>query len=128
MVRYPPICQLVLYYCYFKCKNVIASQLQVNIRSCHQMCSVKKCVLRNFIKFTGKHLFQSIFFIRVADLRAATLLKKRLTQVFSCGLCEISKNTFFTEHLLATASEMCMRQSNPFSLTHFSPVSHFYTP
>ena len=25
--------------------------------------------------------------------------KKRLAQVFSCELCEISKNTFFTEHL-----------------------------
>ena len=34
----------------------------------------------------------------------ATLLKKRLAQVFSLKLCEISKNTFFTEHLRATAS------------------------
>ena len=29
----------------------------------------------------------------------ATLLKKRLAQVFSFEFCEISKNTFFTEHL-----------------------------
>ena len=30
----------------------------------------------------------------------ATLLKKKtLAQVFSCEFCEISKNTFFTEHL-----------------------------
>ena len=27
-----------------------------------------------------------------------------LTQVFSCEFCEISKNTFFAEHLLATVS------------------------
>ena len=29
-----------------------------------------------------------------------------LTQVFSCEVCEISKNTFFTEHLWATASRI----------------------
>ena len=29
---------------------------------------------------------------------------KTLAQVFSCEFCEIFKNTFFTEHLLATAS------------------------
>ena len=35
----------------------------------------------------------------------ATLLKKEtLAQVFSCKLCEISKNTFFTEHLWMAAS------------------------
>ena len=27
-----------------------------------------------------------------------------LAQVFSCEFCEISKNTFFTEHLWTTAS------------------------
>ena len=38
----------------------------------------KKGVLRNFTKFTGKHLCQSLFFNKVAGLRPATLLKKRL--------------------------------------------------
>ena len=33
----------------------------------------------------------------------ATLLKKSLAQVFSCEFCEISKNTFLTEHLWMTA-------------------------
>ena len=36
-------------------------------RSSHQRCSVRKGVLRNFTKFSGKHLCQSLF-----------LLKKRL--------------------------------------------------
>ena len=37
--------------------------------------------------------------------RSATLLKKEtLAQVFSGEFCKISKNTFFTEHLWATAS------------------------
>ena len=47
------------------------------IRS-HQRCSMKKGVLRNVTRFTGKHLCQSLFFNKVADLRPATLLKKRL--------------------------------------------------
>ena len=32
-------------------------------------------------------------------------LKKTLAKVVSCEFCEISKNTFFKEHILATASE-----------------------
>ena len=39
---------------------------------------MKKGVLRNFTKFTGKHLCQSLFFNKVAGLRPTTLLKKRL--------------------------------------------------
>ena len=38
----------------------------------------KKVALRNFPKFTGKRLCQSLFFIKVAGLRLAVLLKKRL--------------------------------------------------
>ena len=38
----------------------------------------KKGVLRNFAKFTEKHLCRSLFFNKVAGLRLATLLKKRL--------------------------------------------------
>ena len=34
-------------------------------------------VLKNFAKFTGKHLCQSLFFNRVASLRPVTLLQKR---------------------------------------------------
>ena len=36
------------------------------IRSSHLRCSVKKVVLRNFAKFTGKPLCQSLFFNKVA--------------------------------------------------------------
>ena len=38
----------------------------------------EKGVLRNIAKFTGKYLCQSLFFNKVADLRPATLLKKKL--------------------------------------------------
>ena len=38
---------------------------------------MKNGVVRNFAKFTGKHLCQSLFFNKVAALSPATLLKKR---------------------------------------------------
>ena len=49
----------------------------------------KKGVLKNFSKFTGKHLCQSLFFNKVAGL----IKKGTLAQLFSCEFCEISKNT-----------------------------------
>ena len=39
---------------------------------------LKKGVLKNFSKLTGKHQRQSLFFNKVAGLKLATLLKKRL--------------------------------------------------
>ena len=53
-----------------------------------------KGVLRNFTKFTGKHLCQILIFNKVAGLRSATLLKETMTQVFPSEFCEISQNTF----------------------------------
>ena len=45
--------------------------------------------------------------------------KEILAQVFSCEFCDISKNTFFTEYLLATASVSWFLQDffGRFSLT-----------
>ena len=63
-------------------------------RSSHRRCSVKKGVLRRFIKFTGKRL------------RPATFIKKEtLAQVFSYKFCEIFKNTFFYGTPPLSASE-----------------------
>ena len=47
-------------------------------RISHGKCSLRKGVLRNSAKFTGKHLCQSLLFSKVAGLRPETLLKKRL--------------------------------------------------
>ena len=44
----------------------------------HQRCSIKKSILENSAKFSGKHLYQSLFFNKVKGLSPATLLKKRL--------------------------------------------------
>ena len=65
---------------------------------------MKKVVLRNFTKFTGKHLCQSLFFNKVPGLGLQLYLKRDSGTGVSCEFCEISKNTFFTEHLWATAS------------------------
>ena len=43
-------------------------------RSSHQRCSLRKSVLRNFTKFTQKHLCQSLFFNNVAGPRPRVLL------------------------------------------------------
>ena len=55
----------------------------------------KKGVLRNFAKFTGKHLCQSLFFNKACNF----IKEETLAQVLSCEFCEISKNIFFTENL-----------------------------
>ena len=73
-------------------------------RSSHQRCSIKIGVLKNFAKLTEKHLWQSLFFSKVAGLRPATLFKKRLWQVLSCEFYEIFKNTYFEENLRTAAS------------------------
>ena len=52
----------------------------------------KKGILRNFAKFSGKHLRQSFFL----HPEAYNFIKKEtLAHVFSCEFCEISKNIFF---------------------------------
>ena len=63
-------------------------------RSSRSEVFCKKGVLRNFAKFTEKHLCQSLFFNKVADWGLALLKKITLAQVFSCEFCQISKNTF----------------------------------
>ena len=55
---------------------------------------MKKGVLKNFAKFKGKHLCQSLFFNEVAGLAWNFIRKEILAQVFSCEFCEISKNNF----------------------------------
>ena len=65
----------------------------VRIRSSHQRCFVKKGALKNFTKFTGKYLCQSLF-----------IKKETLAQVLSCEFCEISESTFLHRTPLVVAS------------------------
>ena len=61
-----------------RCGRNSQSLNAIKHRSIRPEVFCKKGVLRNFAKFARKHLCQSLFFNKVAGLRPATLLKKRL--------------------------------------------------
>ena len=77
------------------------SHISVNNRSSSRpevFC--KKGILRNFAKFTGKHLCQSLFFNLVTGVRPATLLKVRLWhRCFPMTFAIFLRIPFLTEHL-----------------------------
>ena len=77
-------------------------------RNSHWSCSVRKAVLRNFAKFTGKRLCQSQFLNNVAGFRPqGSFIKiETLAHVFSCEFCEIFKNTLFKK-TRAVATSKC---------------------
>ena len=54
-------------------KVVLLKLFTALLRSSHWRCSVKKGVLKNFAKFTGKHLCRSLFLIKLQ-----AFIKKRL--------------------------------------------------
>ena len=65
----------------------------------------KKSILRNFAKFTGKQLCQSLFFNNVAGLRLATSLKKRLwRRCFPVNFVKFLRTPFFHRTPLVAAS------------------------
>ena len=67
------------------------------IRSSHRRCSIKKGILNNFTKFTGKHLCQGLFLHKIAGLRPAALLKKRLwNRFFPTNFVKFLRTSFFT--------------------------------
>ena len=59
-----------------------------------------KSVLRNFAKFTGKHLRQSFFFNKVAGLKPVALLKKRpWHRSFPVNFAKFLRTPFLVEDL-----------------------------
>ena len=67
---------------------------------------MKEGVLRNFTKFTGKHLCQPLFFNKVTGLRPTTLLKKRLWhRCFLVNFAKILRTPLFAEQLWTTVPE-----------------------
>ena len=82
-------------------------------RSSHRRYSVRKVVLRNFTKFTGKHLCQSLFFNKVAGLRPATLLKRRLWPE-ACNFIEKKDwHSFFPMNFVKFLRTLFFLQSTP---------------
>ena len=69
-------------------------------RSSRPEAFYKKGIFRNFAKFTGNHLCQSLFFNKVAGLRPVTLLKKRLWYMcFPVNFTKFLRTPFFIDHL-----------------------------
>ena len=87
------LCDKVLISSFFK------FQISTYIQKRHRRCCVRIGVLRNFA-IHRKTPVPASFLNKVAGLSK----KETLAQVFSREFSEISKNTFFTEHLLAIAS------------------------
>ena len=78
----------------------LCSILPYFFRSSHRRRSAKKVVLRSFAKFIGKQLCQSLFFNKVAGLRLATVLKKRLWhRCFPLNFAKFLRTPFFIENL-----------------------------
>ena len=78
------------------------ANLQVDEKSSFSRPEVfcKKDVLRNFAKFTGKHLSHDLFFNNVEGLRSATLLKKRPWHwCFPVNFAKFLRTPFYIEHL-----------------------------
>ena len=69
--------------------------------------------------FTVSFKFSSIFFI----LLFSQFKKETLVHVFCCQFCEISKNTFFTEHLWTTASVHLKSLFYHIVIAHFSNLT-----
>ena len=68
-------------------------------RSSHPEVFCKKGVLRNFAKFTGKPLHQSLCFNKNAGLRLAILLKKELWhRCFPVNFAKFLRTPIFKEH------------------------------
>ena len=69
----------------------------VHFRSSHQRCSVKKDVLKNFVIFTGKHLYWNLFL----EFQACNFIKKRLQH--RCFPVKIAK--FWRTYILKNICE-----------------------
>ena len=75
---------------------MLINNFQHRSRRNHRRCSIKKSVLRNFAKFLGIHLCQSLFFIKVAGLKPANLFKKRLWHMcFTVNFAKFLRTAFY---------------------------------
>ena len=77
--------------------STVDAKVKCHVEAVVRRCSAKRGVLRNFGKFTGKHLCQNLFLDKVAG--------QWHSQVFSCQFSEISNNTFSHGTPLVAASD-----------------------
>ena len=85
------------------CYSGVCSLCFTNFWSSRPEVFCNKGVLRNFTKFTGRHLCQGLFVNKVTDRACNFIKKEALAQVSSCEFFEISKDTFsYRTHPVAT--------------------------
>ena len=85
----------------------------IQFRSSHLEVLCKKGVLRNFPKFTGKHLCQSVFFLMWFEAEAYNFILKKLWHRCSENFAKFLRTPFLTEHLqwLLLKIDLCRRIS-----------------
>ena len=83
-----------------------------NDRSSHQRCSVRKGVLRNFAKFTGKRLCLSLFFNKVAGskLTVKTPVRRHLFCRTYLSDCFSNDQNFVSWMSFLTSSKILKKQ------------------
>ena len=85
----------------------VHDSFSVSTRSNHQRCSTKKDVLKNFTKFTEKHLCQSLFFNKAAGTPFMNTFYYRIPLVAGCFYSFfISFDTIWSFHLWLNNSFM----------------------
>ena len=82
---------------------------EVNIRSSHPKVFCQKVVLKTFAKFTRNHQCWSLFLIKLAARRPATLSGRLYYRCF-CILWILwnFQDSFFAEHVLATTFDITL--------------------
>ena len=92
------------------------------------MYSIKKVLLKNFTKFTGKQLCGSLFYNKFAKLRTAILLKKKpTTSSFLWILQYFSKQPFCKTFAFAFKPKLTENVKQRFK-KRFYVLTHIYLP
>ena len=114
----------------------VRTESKILFRGRHRRCSLRKCLLRNFAKFTEKHLRQSLFFNK-SCLWPATLLKKRLwRRCFSVDFAKFLRTPFLQTPLgdcfCFLLYEKIQVKENPYSTILYAvrfkyPLKFFYS-
>ena len=95
--------------------SYIIAIIHITCRGSHRRCSVKKSILKNSTKLTGKHLCWNFFFNKVAGLitKWSNTIKQQSLQTstvqhrcFPLNFVKFLRTRFFKEHLPMTASKL----------------------
>ena len=85
-----------------KINQNISQGSQTILRRCYV-----KSFLKIFAKFTRKHLYWSLFLIKL-QVKVCNFIKETLAWLFSCEFCEIFRNNYFPQYRRTAASERFM--------------------